>query len=131
MPEHLGVEARDVLRFVVGAVQQLLADLAAETGAGADEALAIALQEVVIHARPLVVALQSGDSRQFAEVPIAFVVLGQQQKVVAVLLLSAGALLDAVGCDVSFDADEGFHTPLSTFDVELHDAEHYAVVADR
>lgn len=85
-------------------------------------------QELVIDARPIVVAVQGRNRSELAEVPIAFQVTGKQEKVKRVLFFAASLVRVAAGGDVGFHADEGLDPLLLALHEELHDPEHDAMV---
>jgi predicted ABC-type transport system involved in lysophospholipase L1 biosynthesis ATPase subunit len=97
------VLAEDVLepsRLLEGlalvALQQRLQHVPAEATGGGHQPLVVARQQVPVHARLVVVALEEGEAGQLDEVLVADVVLGQQGEVVVELLAALGVTAGVV-----------------------------------
>ena len=140
----------------IGAVlQQAGLHLAAQAGREGDEALAVLAQEVLVHPGLVVEALGEARRDEAGQVGEAHGILGQQHQVVARVPGAAGVLAvfqallagGAAGLELAVEAglgghidlaaQDGLHRPVATAVlrllariVELHHAEHVAVVRD-
>ena len=130
-PQDLAVAVDGVARLFQVAVQDVSVHLSLETARKADQPLRVFRQEFLVDARPVVEAFQERLAQQPREILVAGEVSGQQGQVVR---RRANALAAAV------EACRRRHVGLATQDrldaarlrrlVELHGAEHVAVVGD-
>ena len=121
--------------LLVAVVQQVLQDLAGQTGREADDPLAVLLDQLVVDAGTVVLALHPGDGVELHQVVVALVVHGQQDQVVPVAPVAlAHFLVGAVGValrvDVELAADDRLDAGLLAGLVEVDGPEHVAVVGD-
>ncbi len=105
-----------------------LGQLAAQAGRAADEPFVVLLEELFVHARLVVETLGEGVGDHLAEVVIPLQVLGQQNEVVAGLLVLV--LLETVAHDVDFAAEDGLDAQIDGRVVEVLHPVHVAVVGD-
>jgi len=125
------------------ALHQCLQDVATQAPGGGDQAVVVLLEQLPVHARLVVVALQERQAGQLDEVAVPLVVLGQQGEVVVQLLATLGvaarvvdpaatcrALVAAVVGHVGLGADDRLHALLAALLEELEDAVHVAVISD-
>ncbi len=133
LAEHLLVLERPLHRRVDPLVEQRARELALQAGGERDEALAVRAKELLVHARPVVVAVQVRGGHERDEVLITGEVLGQQHKVegLPVALDPRIAVEAAVARDVRLDADDRFYTRLAGGDVEVDRAVERAVIGER
>ena len=121
--------------LLVAVVQQVLQDLAGQTGREADDPLAVLLDQLVVDAGTVVLALHPGDGVELHQVVVALVVHGQQDQMVPVAPVAlAHFLVGAVGValrvDVELAADDRLDAGLLAGLVEVDGPEHVAVVGD-
>ena len=106
-----------------------LRQFAAQAGRAANQPFVIVPQQLLVHARLVVESLGEGVGDHLAEVVVAFEVFGQQDQVVAGLLVLV--LLEAVFHHVDLAAEDGLDAQLGGRVVEVLHAVHVAVVGDR
>ena len=130
--EQLFVVVRRLHRVVEAAVQQASRNLAGGAAREHDEPFAVLLQDLAVHARAVVVALEVRLRRERQEVVVAGLVLGQHRQMVRLLRLRVAVQSRALR-DVGFDADDRLDVALPRLFVELDRAVEDAVVrqADR
>ena len=104
-------------------------DLARDAGRKADEALGIAAQHGLVHARLVVEALQVAAAHQLDQIVVALDGLREQDQVVA-LAGQLGGLVQMVVADVDLAADDGLDAEVLAGQEELGRAEQVAVVGD-
>ncbi len=125
------------------ACHQRLQHVAPETPRGGDEALVVALEQLPVDARLVVVALEEGQARELDQVAVPDLALGQQGQVVVELLPAFGLatrVIDAAASrrtleprlpgHVGLHPDHGLHARVATGLVEVQDPVHVAVVGD-
>ena len=130
-------------RRVEPLVHQRLQHMATEAPGGCDDALGVALQQLPIEARLVVVPLHVGATGQLDEVLVAGVVLGDEGEVVVELGAGVGvtpgivdpappgrALVATVVGHVGLEADDRLHVSLATLPIEIQNAVHVAVIGD-
>ena len=110
----------------------------AEVAIDRDDAVAPLRERRLIHARLVVEAVEERIRGELEEVAVPLVVLGEQDKVPAAVLLAGMGLVAAVADlavavdgDVRLDADDRLDADFLGLQVELHRPEHVAVVGDR
>ena len=113
-------------RVLRAALRERARDAAREAAGERDDALRVALEELPVDARLVVVALEVAERRELDEVRVALVRLGQQRQVRVPLRLRA-----AVVGDVDLAADDRLHADLPGLPEELHRACERAVVGER
>ena len=77
-------------RALVVALQQRLQHVTAETSGGGDQPVVVLLEQLPVHPRLVVVALEERQARQLDQVAVADLVLGQQREVVVELAATLG-----------------------------------------
>ena len=103
-----------------------LADPARQAAGQRQDARGVALEQLPVHARLVVVALQVAERRQLDQVPVALVRLGEQRQVVVPLRLPG-----PVVAEVHLAADQRLDALLPCLAVELDGAGERAVVRER
>ena len=93
-PEDVAVLGGGLARAVVLAVQQLLRELRTQAAREADDAFGVFGHELLVHARPVVEALEVGVAHQLQQVAVPGLVLGEQGEVVVLLLALAGVAIE-------------------------------------
>ena len=97
----------------------------------ADDALGVLGHQLLVHAGPVVEALEMGGRDEAQEVAVSGLVAGQQREVVVLLLVLAGGAVEArARRHVGLDADDGLHARGPAGLEEAERAEHGAVVGD-
>ena len=115
--------------FVV-VLHQAVLNLARKACGQGDESLAVSRQQLVVHAGFIIEACFIGLRYDLDEVLVAGLVLRQQDEV-PLVLVQHGIFVEAgARCRVDLAADDGFNACLLALFVELHAAEHHAVVRD-
>ena len=117
---------------------------AAQAAGCRDETVVIALQQLPVDARLVVVTLEVGGRRELDEVPVALCGLSEDGQVVVELLASLPlaarvvdaappyrALVTGLRCHVGLGADDRRDAALAALFVEVEDAVHVAVIGDR
>ncbi len=113
------------------ALAEALEDLPTQAGRCADEPGAVPRQQLLVDPRLVVVAVEVRGGRQGQQVPIADVVLGQQDHVVVVGVGLALLVGHAARGDVGLDADDRLDPRLLGGGVERDDPVHAPVVGQR
>ena len=116
-------------RLVVAAVQNGLRYLPCHAGGQADQALAAFPEHLMVHPGLIVKALGEALGHDAAQVPVAGVVLRQQDQVAGHVAPAAGAG-KAVVADVDLAADDGLHALVLAFLIKVDGAVHHAVIGD-
>lgn len=133
------VGAEDVEIFVqrlfgplLVALQIVLRNFAADAGARADQPLAVLSEQLLVDPRLVMEAVLVGGGHHLAEVPVALLVLAEQNQVetAAVERLVRIEVAPVAGGDIRFDADDRIDSRAGEDLVELLDAAHIAVVGD-
>ena len=131
LPEH-GILAR------LQVVLEVRRDRAAEVAVDRDDAVRPLRERRLVHARLVVEAVEERVRRELEQVAPALDVLGEQHEVPAAVLLAGVGLVAAIALlsfavdgDVALDAEDRLDAELLGLHVELHRAEHVAVVGDR
>ena len=130
-------------RTLLVALQQRLQHVPTQAAGGGDEAVVVLLQQLPVHARLVVVALEEGQAGELDEVAIPLVGLGQQGEVVVELLATfrvATRVVDSatprrplvarLERHVRLGADDRLDTLLATLLEEVEHAVHVAVIGD-
>ena len=132
------------LGFVVVIAQQRLQHMAAKASSGGDDSFMVTIQQLPVHTRLVVVALQESLTRQFDEVAIARVVFTQQRHVVVQLATRFGVAARVINFGttslrplearlvrhVGLGADDGVDASATSRLIKLKDSVHVAVVGD-
>ena len=113
-------------RVLRAALRERAGDAARKAARERDDPLRVALEELPVDARLVVVALEVAERRELDEVRVALVRLGQQGQVGVPLRLRV-----AVVGDVDLAADDRLHADLPRLPEELHRARERAVVGER
>ena len=127
--ERLARPVRQLQGVVATAVHEQPVDLAGVAAGEGDEAATVLFQQLPVHARLIVVALQVGLGDQRQQVAIACLVASEQRQVVGRLLLRV-ARAAVAGGNVRLDADDGLDTPAARLLIEVEGAVEGAVVGD-
>ena len=85
LAEDLLQPSRLLERTLVVALEQRLQHVSTETSGGGDQTLVVLLEQLPVHPRLVVVALEERQARQLDQVAVAGLVLGQQREVVVEL----------------------------------------------
>ena len=126
--EQALVLERGLLRLGDPLLEQGLGHLAAEAGRQADEALRVVAQDLLVDPRVVVEALQVPHRVEVGQVLVADLVLGQEDEVE---VAPVGPVLAVGRRDVGLAAEDELDALLLGGGVEVHRAEHVAVVGDR
>ena len=105
-----------------------LGHLAAQTCRAADQPFVVLFEQLLVDARLVIEPLGKRVGDHLAEVVVAFEVLGQQDQVVAGLLVLV--LLETVFHHVDLTAEDRLHPGVRSGVVEILDTVHIAVVGD-
>ena len=131
------VPAEDVLEpgggldgAVEVALEEPLADEAAEAAAGGDQALPVLLEELEVEAGLVEEPVEVGGRRDLDEVLVALGRLRQQGQVEDLVFGPAGPVVPGAGDEVPLHADDRRDPGLLGRGVEVEDAVHVAVVGD-
>ena len=130
-------------RALLVALDQRLQNLATETAGRGHQAAVVLLEQLPIHARLVVVALEEREAGELDQVAIALVAFSEQRQVVVELLAAfgvatgivdtptpCGPFVPTVVGHVRLGADDRLHALAATLLVEVEDAVHVAVVGD-
>ncbi len=133
LAEDLLVLLCDLHRRVDPLVEQRARELALQARRQRDEPLRVLAQDLAVHARAVVVAVQVRGGHERDEVLIAGEVLRQEDEVegLAVALDARVAVEARVPRDIRLDADDRLYTGLACGDVEVDRAIERAVVRER
>ena len=104
-------------------------NFAGDAGRKAGQALGVAAQHILVHARLVVKAVQKTVADQLDQIVIAQLVSGQQNQVVAAARQFRG-FVRMIMADVDLAAENGLDAELLAGRVEIRRAEHIAVVGD-
>ena len=111
--------------------QDILRNLSRKAGGTAYQAFVVLFQYLVADPRLVVEALDEACRNDLHQVPVAIEVLGQQDKVVVLVVLRVLDLVVVMAGDIHFAADDRLHgTVLSGILEKLLHAVHIAVVGD-
>ena len=124
--EHAFEFERVFFRPFVITREQQLRDLSRQTGGKADKPLRMLFEQFEIYPRLIVESLRIGERIQLDEVIISFVVFGEQNEMVALLVMHVH-----VFASVKLAADDGLYAVLYRHLLESIGGEHIAVVGDR
>ena len=137
VPLHLQVEGGEhglvppgqLLRSLVVAIYQRNRYLGTGAAGEDDQTVCVLFEQLVVHARLVIEALQVRFGGQLHQVPVTLVVLRQDREVMVVLTLAARVAVRpfAIG-DVQLAPDHRLDACLPARRVEVHDAVHGAVV---
>ena len=132
LPEEAFVPFDGLRRGVQIPGEDVLRDLAGHAGGAADEVLVVFLQHLVADPRLAVVhTLDVARRNDLHQVPVAIVILGQEDEVVVALV---GAVLDLMvvpARDIDFATDDGLDVRVLLGELEeLLDAVHVSMVGD-
>ena len=128
--EHVAVPAGRLARVVVTAIRERRHQLARGAGGEHDEPLAVRREQLAVHARAVVEALQVRGGRELDQVAVAGLVLCQQREVEGAALLRI-ALRPAPRRNVALQAEDRLHVARARRFVELDHAVERAVAGDR
>ena len=121
---------RFFLRAFVVVFQQQVLHASGQAGRQGDDAFAVGRQKLAVHAGFIVEARLIGFGNDLDQVLVAGLVLREQDQV-ALVLVEHGVLVEAgAGGRIDLAADDGLDALLFALFVELHAAEHDAVVRD-
>ena len=129
--EDVAVASRRLLRAAILPGEQQRRQLARQTSRQADDSLGVLGEQLLVHARPVVEALQVGGRHELQQVAVAGLVLRQEREVVVLLLVLAGVPLEPrARRDVGLDADDRLDAGGAPGLEEAERAEHGAVIRD-
>ena len=133
LAEDLLVLERDLHRRVDALVEDRAPQLALEARRERDEALAVLAQQLLVHARPVVVAVEVRRGHERDEILVADEVLRQENEVerLAVAFDARVSIEAAVARDVRLDADDRLDACLAGLHVEIDRAVQRTVVRER
>ena len=120
----------DAVRLVDIPVHDRLRKLPAETGRAADNPVMVQPQQLFIHTRTVIESLDKGVRNDTRQVMIPFQVLGQQDQVVAAVVLAA-FVETAAARNVHLASEDRFDPLFFGRIVKLLHAEHVAVIGNR
>ena len=129
LPEDVDIAPGHLPGFVLPAVQQQLGQVAGQAGRQRDQALAVLLQQRIVHPGPVVIAPYEALADQPGQVLIPLLVLAQQDQV-AVVPGGAGLVVH-VRADVDLAADHRVDARFLRGAIKIHHAVHHAVVRHR
>ena len=131
--EAAGIDVRVFPGQAQGLVHVLGQDgagnFARDAGRKAGEALGVAAQQLLVHARLVVKTVQKAVADQLDQIMIALLVLGQEDQVVTAARQFRG-LVRMIVADVNLAAENGLDAEILAGRVEIGRAEHVAVVGD-
>src|SRR5947207_3057169 len=84
----------------------------------------------MIDPRLVIEPLKRGDGMKFAKVSVSLFVPRKQKQMVSLVLFAPGLYAQPIRRDVSLHADQRLDALLLALQVELHHAEHHAMVGD-
>lgn len=128
--EDVEIFAHEGVGGVHIAVHDGLGDFGGETAGGGDYSFAVAIEEVVVDAGFVVVAIELGRGGDLEEVEVAGLVLGEEEHVEAVFVVVGVAVGHAAGGDVGFETDNRFDAPVFAGTVEGHGAVHGTMISE-
>ena len=128
--EDVREEAGELLRLVVAVLVQQLEHLARRAAAQRDDALAVLGQQLLIHTRLVVEALEVRLGAELQEVAVAGFVLREQRQVVVVVRAGVRLLVARIGRDVGLDANDRLDAAGARLLIEVDGAVERAVVGD-
>ena len=121
------------LRFVQFLIHHQLRNLAAQTGAAANDALGILRQQFVINARLVIKAVEIGARRQLHQVFVALEILRPQRQMMRVFLLVQRRIFIGVFAwrDIRLNADNRLDALGFARRIKVDGAVHHAVIGER
>ncbi|CAB5067676.1 unannotated protein [freshwater metagenome] len=130
-------------RALLVPVEEALQHVSTEAASGGDQARGVLLQQLPVHPRLVVVALEERKARELDEVAVPLVALGEQREVVIQLLAALGvaprvvnlaparrAFAPVIVGEVCLDAENRLDPLLVALLVEVEDPVHVAVVGN-
>ena len=130
--EDVAILPRGGQRARLLAGEQLDPDLGGQAARQADDALGMLGQELLVHAGPVVEALEVGLRDELQQVAIAGLVPRQERQVVVLLLALTGVAIEPrAGSHVGLDPDDRLHARRPSGGVELQRSEHRPVIGHR
>ena len=129
--EDVAEEAGELARVLAPLLREQPVHLAGRTAAQRDDALAVLGQQLLVHARLVVEALQVGACRELDQVAVAGVILREQRQVEVVVGARVRLLEPRIGRDIRLDADDGLDVAGARFLVEVDGTVERPVVRHR
>ena len=111
-------------------VQQQPIQLAGQTGARRDQALAVFFERRHIHAGTIIKAARPAFADQLGQVLIALLRFAQQNQVIHGAHAVGGAAVVHIFAHIDFAADDRVNAALFRLGIKIHHAIHHAVVGD-
>ena len=108
-------------------LQKIVRDRSAQAGRCGDDPIAQLIEHLEIHARLIVEAFQTGAARQLQEVPVASLVLGQQEQ----MIRGFCPVLDRARREVGLNSQDRMKIVLPCRLVPVDDPLHDPVIGDR
>ena len=128
-PEDVAMPRRGLLGALALAGQQQDGELGRKAARQADQTFGVLGQQLRVHPRPVVEALEVREGDELQQVPVAGLVLGQQGQVVVALLALTRCPVEArARGHVGLHADDRLHPELARGLVEPERPEHRAVI---
>ena len=129
--EQIAIEAAGVPRRFVIVAQQMLVDLAAETGGRGDNAFVVLFQQCTVDTRFVVEAIYGRNRGEFKEVLVAVEIAGQQHHVIRSLIDSRLFRPMTTRRDIGLHPKDRFDTGVLAFRCKIRHAVHHAMVGER
>ena len=130
LAENFGVFQRRLLRRRIVVVVQILRHSAHKARREADQSLVVLAQQIHIHARAVVKALDKAAGDHIAEIAVAGFVLAQQNQMIRLAVKRVYLVKARARRDIDFAPDDGLDARGLRRAVEVDHAVHDAVVGD-
>ena len=123
--QTVGVRAGLIVLFG----EEGVGDFAAQTGGERDQSFAVLGEELMVHARLVIKAVEIAGGDELDQVPVALFVFAEQNQVIGAFRVGA-AIFVIVRRDVHFAADDGFDAVGGGLMVKIGGGKKIAVVGD-
>ena len=130
LPEHAFEPLCQSVSLLIPIMQQMLRDIAADTGGHADQSLTVLREQIIVDAGPIIEPMDKSLRRKPHQVLIAGLILRQQDEM-AILPVQL-PLLDSVatGRHIGLHAYDRLDPLLLAFPIKIDDAVHDPVIRD-
>ena len=132
LPEDLLIGQSRFLRLLVESAGEISGDFSCQAGGSADDPLMVSAEDLLVHARPVIIAVHISGRDDLYKIGIPCIVLCQQDQMVVTILagrifpVKAGARRH-----VHLTADHRADPLAHAFLIEINDTKHNAVICDR
>src|SRR5690348_4897220 len=119
VPEYTLVPGSDTFRLFIIPILKCISDLATHAGTEGNNTFVVFLEELMIHTRKVIKAIQIRSRAELHQILIPLIVHSQQNEVVTAFVLLRVFIGVATGGDIGFDTDDRLYFSCFSFFIKF------------